>query len=220
MKEKTEFIPKPLVPIGGRPILWHIMKMYAHHGYNDFVIALGYKGEMISSYFAKNLNDGFNITFVDTGEESSTGERVLRVKDHIPEEEFMLTYGDGVADVDIQKLAAFHRAQGTLATLTGVNPRSRFGLINIDHDTNHVTGFLQKPVMHDRINGGFMVFNRAAFEHFDSGSVENVFDVLIPRRQLSVYSHDGFWKCMDTYQEVEELNELWRESKPWALWER
>ena len=220
MKEKTEFIPKPLVLIGGRPILWHIMKTYAHHGYNDFIIALGYKGEMISNYFAKNSGDGFNITFVNTGEESSTGERVLRVKEYITEDEFMVTYGDGVADIDIQKLLAFHRVQDTIGTLTGVNPQSRFGLINVDPETNHITGFLQKPVMYDRINGGFMVFKREAFDYFDSGSLENIFTVLVPKRQLSVYSHNGFWKCMDTYQEVEELNELWQGSKPWALWER
>ena len=219
MKEKTEYMPKPLVPIGERPILWHIMKIYAHHGFNEFVIALGYKGEMIKRYFFENPDNDLHITFVDTGQESLTGERMLRVKDHLLGGEFMVTYGDGVADVDVGNLLRFHRAQGTLATITGVNPRSRYGLINVEHVTSRVTGFLQKPTTHDQINGGFMVFNRSALEFFDSGAIENIFDVLIPKRELSVYRHDGFWKCMDTYQEVEELNELWRQDKPWAEWE-
>lgn len=220
MKEKTEFIPKPLVLVGGKPILWHIMKIYAHHGYGDFIVALGYKGEMIKRYFFENPDTSLRIIFVDTGQESLTGERILRVREHLPEEEFMVTYGDGVADVDIGALVAFHRTQGTKGTITGVNPRSRYGLVNIDSATNHVVGFLQKPTTHDHINGGFMVFNRSALDHFDSGAIENIFDVLIPKRQLSIYRHGGFWKCMDTYQEVEELNELWQKEKPWAMWEQ
>ena len=174
---------------------------------------------MIKRYFFENPDNDLHITFVDTGQESLTGERMLRVKDHLLGGEFMVTYGDGVADVDVGNLLRFHRAQGTLATITGVNPRSRYGLINVEHVTSRVTGFLQKPTTHDQINGGFMVFNRSALEFFDSGAIENIFDVLIPKRELSVYRHDGFWKCMDTYQEVEELNELWRQDKPWAEWE-
>lgn len=219
MKEKTEYMPKPLVSIGGKPMLWHIMKLYAHYGYKDFVLALGYKGEMIRRYFFENRDSDLNITCVDTGQESSTGERIVRVREHLPEEEFMVTYGDGVADIDVSKLVRFHRAQGTQGTITGVNPRSRYGLINIDGNTNHVTGFFQKPTTHDHINGGFMIFKREALNHFDNGPVENVFNILIPRRELSVYRHNGFWKCMDTYQEVEELNELWQRERPWAVWD-
>src|SRR3989338_4250775 len=199
-------------------MLWHIMKLYAHYGYKDFVLALGYKGEMIRRYFFENRDTDFNVTCVDTGQESSTGERIVRVREHLPEEEFMVTYGDGVADLDISKLVQFHRTQGTLGTITGVNPRSRYGLINIDGDTNRVTGFFQKPTLHDHINGGFMIFKREALNHFDNGPIENVFNILIPRRELSVYRHGGFWKCMDTYQEVEELEQWGRQKKPGAVW--
>lgn len=241
MKEETEFKPKPLVEIGGRPILWHIMKIYAHYGFNEFILALGYKGDMIKDYFLKSKyfasdftlhtasssvdfhaddHDDFKITFADTGAETLTGERLLRVKKYIPEKEFMVTYGDGVGDVDLKKLLEFHRAQGTTATLTGVRPRSRFGLMKIDEGKSLASGFAQKPQLEDYISGGFMVFKQKAFNYFDEGWLENAFEKLTAQKELSVYKHDGFWKAMDTYNEMEELNEIWKESRPWAEWER
>ena len=200
MKEETEYRPKPMVEIGGRPIMWHIMKIYAHYGFNEFILALGYKGDMIKDYFlgAKHfLNDftldtsdhsvelhsrnheDFKITFADTGQESLTGERVLQVKKYLGgDKEFMVTYGDGVADIDLRKLVEFHRKQGTIATLTGVGPRSRFGLIRVDERKGVASHFQQNPVLDDYISGGFMIFDRKALEYIDEGWVENALEKL------------------------------------------
>jgi len=241
MKEETEFKPKPMVLIGGKPILWHIMKIYAHYGFNEFILALGYKGEIIKDYFLNqkaflsdftldfsknkiqyhnNGSDNFKITFAETGLESETGERILRVKKYITEEEFMVTYGDGVSDIDIAKVVAFHRKQKTVGTISGVHPFSKYGLIKIDHKNNLVINFEQKPLMYDYVSGGFMVFNKKAFDYFDKGPMENGLIKMAQKKQLSVYKYDGFWKAMDTYREMEELNKLWQESKPWAVWEK
>lgn len=240
MKEETEFKPKPLVEIGGRPILWHIMKIYAHHGFNDFILALGYKGNMIKDYFLKHkifandftyhhpsdeikfhdkIHDDFRMTFADTGEESITGERILRSAKYIDGDEFMLTFGDGVGDIDVNKLIDFHHKQGTLATLTAVHPYSKYGLLDVDREKGLATSFSQKPLQREYVNGGFMVFSKRALPYFDEGPMENAFPKLIKDNQLSVYEHNGFWKSMDTYTEMEELNRLWKEQKPWAVWE-
>ena len=210
LKEETEFKPKPMVLIGGKPMLWHIMKIYKNTGHNEFIIALGYKGEMIKDYFKQSE---FNITFIDTGQESETGERLSRVKDYVGDE-FMVTYGDGVSDIDINKLVEFHRKQGTIGTITGVHPYSRYGLVRVEG--NLATNFEQKPLMFDFINGGFMVFNRKAFDYFDNGIMENGLIKLAKEKQLSVYKYEGFWKSMDTYREMEELNKLWQTTKPWG----
>ncbi len=241
MKEETEFKPKPLVLIGGKPILWHIMKIYAHYGYNEFILALGYKGEMIRDYFLNqraflndftldtsgdkiefhsNNADNFKITFVDTGQESLTGERILRAKKYINDDEFMVTYGDGVSDININKLVAFHRKQGKIGTVTGVHPYSKYGLVRIDKKKNLVKSFDQKPLMYDYVSGGFMIFNKKAFNYFNGGPMENGLIKLARKRQLSIYKYEGFWKAMDTYREMEELNKLWDEKKPWAVWEK
>jgi len=241
MKEETEFKPKAMVLIGGKPILWHIMKMYSHYGYNEFVLALGYKGEMIRDYFLNQrtfLNDltintldnsiefhtndsgNFKITFVDTGAESLTGERILRLKKYITEEDFMLTYADGVSDININQLVDFHKKQGTLGTITGVHPHSKYGLVHIDKETSLVKAFDQKPVMYDYVNGGFMVFNKKAFDYFNNDQMEDGLKKMVEENQLSIYKHEGFWKAMDTYREMEELNKLWQDSKPWAVWEK
>lgn len=241
MKEETEFKPKPLVLIGGKPILWHIMKIYSHFGYSEFILALGYKGDMIKDYFLNqraflndftldtarnkinfhnNQCDDFRITFAETGSESQTGERILRVKKYITEEEFMVTYGDGVADIDIDKLVAFHKKQGTIGTITGAHPYSKYGLIKIDEKRNLVMNFEQKPLMYDYASVGFMVFNKKAFDYFDEGPIENGLIKLTKESQLSVYRHEGFWKGMDTYREMEELNKLWETTRPWAVWEK
>ncbi|MBA4320071.1 MAG: glucose-1-phosphate cytidylyltransferase [Flavobacterium sp.] len=241
MREETEFKPKPMVLIGGRPMVWHIMKIYTHYGYNEFILALGYKGDMIKDYFLNqrallndftldmttnktefhnNQCDEFKITFAETGLESQTGERILRVKKYITEDEFMVTYGDGVSDIDISKLIDFHREQKTIGTITGVHPYSKYGLIKIDEKNNLVINFEQKPLMYDYVSGGFMIFNRKAFDYFDNGPMENGLIKLAKESQLSIYKHEGFWKCMDTYREMEELNKLWEESRPWVVWEK
>lgn len=242
MKEETEYRPKPLVEIGGKPILWHIMKIYAHYGFNEFVVALGYKGEMIRDYFLRLpshsgdltletishtitphgvSDDDFVITFVDTGQETETGGRIKRIKPYLENDEtFMVTYGDGVADVNIPALVAFHRAQRTIGTITGAQPHSKYGFVEMDEEKNIVTAFHEKPLMHDEyVNSGFMVFDRRVFDYLDEGMFEaTTLPKLAAARNLSMYRHKGFWKAMDTYKEVEDLNRLWRESKPWKLW--
>ena len=240
MREETEYRPKPLVEIGGKPILWHIMKLYAHHGHNDFILTLGYKGKMIKEYFMyhkafandftlhmstrnvhfhQNGNEDFMITFAETGLESLTGERLLAVRPYITDDEFMVTYGDGVGDIDIKKLIAFHRSQGTIGTITGVHPHSKWGLLKADPRTNLVTDFYQKPLLSDYVNGGFMVFHKKVFDYLDKGPIEDAFGKLAKEKQLSVFNHEGFWKAMDTYNEMQEMNELWEKNKPWAVWE-
>lgn len=244
LKEETEFKPKPMVFIGGKPILWHIMKSYAHWGYNEFIIALGYKGDYIKEYFLnqkyflhdftlstksghikmhRERNEGkiddFKITFVDTGQDTLPGERILRVKDYIPEgEDFMVTYGDGVGDINISKLVAFHKKARTIGTISGVHPRSKYGLIRLG-SRRAVFEFKEKPVLRDWINGGFMVFQKKFFDYIRPGETEHsALSRLSSEKQLSLYAHEGFWHCMDTYSDVENLNKLWREDPKWKLW--
>lgn len=246
LKEETEFKPKPMVNVGGKPILWHIMKIYAHYGYNDFIIALGYKGDYIKNYFInqKHLaynfslytksgatkifrNDGnrevdnFKITFVDTGEEALVGERILRIKDYIPEEDkdFMVTYGDGVSDINIADLVKFHKNNKTIGTVSGVHPRSKYGLFTTDSE-GIVNKFVEKPVLKEWVNGGFMVFKKSFFSYLREKEFEHeAFKRLIKEQQLSLSIHDGFWFAVDTYKELEELNEMWKEQNPkWKVW--
>ena len=243
LKEETEFKPKPMVQIGGKPILWHIMKIYAHYGFNDFIIALGYKGDYIKQYFLNEKNmvhnfnldtlsgktriirngtqsEDFKITFVNTGEETLPGERILRVKDYIPktDENFMVTYGDGVSDLNIKELVKFHIKQGTIGTVTGVHPRSRYGLLTAGKN-RIITSFIEKPVLKERTNGGFMVFKRNFFNYINPAEFEHeALKRLVAKKQLSVYVHDGFWHCMDTYPDVDNLNRLWWEDPKWKVW--
>ena len=240
LREETEFKPKPMILIGGRPILWHIMKIYINHGHNEFVLTLGYKGHMIKDYFLNHKifthdlthrtrtgethyhgdsADDFIITFAETGEESMTGARLLSAAQYIREDEFMVTYGDGLADINISELWAFHRKQKKLGTITGVHPHAKYGLISLNDKDNLVKNFRQKPLMSEYISGGFMVFNKKALRYFDEGPVENGLKKLAAKGQLSLYRHDGFWKAMDTFQEMIELNKLWDTKKPWAIWE-
>jgi glucose-1-phosphate cytidylyltransferase len=240
MKEETEYRPKPLVEVGGRPVLWHIMKTYSHYGYNDFILALGYKGGMIKNYFlnhkalandftlavAKNETkfhggdkDDFKITFADTGLESLTGARLLKIKKYLKGDTFMVTYGDGVSDIDIEQLLAFHKKQGTIATITGVHPHSKYGMVKVDKKTSRVIHFDQKPRMEEYVSGGFIVFNKGIFDYLSDGPMEQAFPKLIKVKQLSMYCYDGFWRAVDTYQELEELNRIWEAEKPWAIWE-
>ncbi|PJE69711.1 MAG: glucose-1-phosphate cytidylyltransferase [Candidatus Staskawiczbacteria bacterium CG10_big_fil_rev_8_21_14_0_10_38_10] len=218
LKEETEFKPKPMVKIGEKPLLWHIMKIYSYYGFNNFVIALGYKGEMIKEYFSNNNDDNFNLTMVDTGLESLTGERVRKLKEYIKDDIFMLTYGDGVADININKLLEFHKKQNTLATITGVHPRHKYGLVKIDGN-NLVKEFYQKPTLPDVVNGGFMVFNKKVFDYIKKDSmIEDVFPPLISKKQLSVYQHNDFWFAVDTYKEYEDLNKMWQNNPQWKIW--
>jgi glucose-1-phosphate cytidylyltransferase len=218
LKEETEFKPKPMVEVGDKPLLWHIMKIYNHYGYSHFVLALGYKGDYIKNYFSKSSSDSFVITFADTGLETPHGERVLNLKKYISEDMFMVTYGDGVADIDIEKLVAFHKSHGKIATITGVHPSSKWGLVNAGSD-NIVTEFAQKPLLYDYVNGGFMVFNREFFDFLKPGDmIEDALVRLIPQQQLALYKHEGFWYGMDTYKDFLHLNELWAKDPTWKIW--
>lgn len=246
LKEETEFKPKPMVLIGNKPILWHIMKIYAYHGFNDFIIALGYKGNNIKEYFInqkhfsnnftiqtatghtkfhkKNItasSDDFKITFIDTGEETLPGERILRIKDYIPktDENFMVTYGDGLSNINIKELVKFHKKHNKIGTVTGVHPRSKYGLLSWDEKTFTVNKFTEKPVLKDRVNGGFMVFKREFFNYLRPGEMEHEgIRRLIKDKQLSLFIHDGFWHSMDTYPDVDSLNKQWLAGPEWKIW--
>jgi len=246
LKEETEYKPKPMVEIGNRPILWHIMKIFAHYGIKDFVLSLGYKGEMIKEYFYNyeilsndftielgnkkaievhsiNSERNWRVTLADTGDKALKGARLKRVEKYIDDDQFMMTYGDGVADVDIRDLLEFHQDHGKLATVTGINPASRFGELKIKG--NQVESFSEKPQNGaGLINGGFFVFNRGIFDYLsnnDSCDLEvGALEQIAREGQLMVYKHRGFWACMDTIRDMEYLNELWAEGKAfWKVWE-
>jgi glucose-1-phosphate cytidylyltransferase len=238
LREETEFRPKPMVEIGGRPILWHIMKRYAMYGYNDFVLALGYKGDSIRNYFLHyevcnrdftvtlgkrdveihgdtHSEDGWRVTLSETGANTLTGGRVLRLAPYL-KETFMATYGDGVADINIPELIKYHRSKGKLATVSAVRPSSRFGELGIENGM--VTVFREKPQVHEGwINGGFFVFEPQVLKMI-SGDKETLEQGLLSKLadqgQLAVYQHDGFWQCMDTFREMEILNEMWKSGNP------
>lgn len=244
LKEETEFKPKPMVLIGGKPIVWHIMKIYAKYGYTDFVLALGYKADYIKQFFLNQkalitdftLNtkthkavyhfenredvEEFTVTFVDTGIETEPGERILRCQKYIPEkdEHFMVTYGDGVADINIDKLVAFHKKHKKIGTLSGIHPRSKFGVLRVDG--NSITEFTEKPVMNDWVNGGYMVFKKEFFEYLRPGELEHdALKRLVKKEELKLYEHNGFWYSVDTYKELETLNQMWNEGNPpWKIW--
>lgn len=245
LKEETEFKPKPMVQIGGKPILWHIMKIYSHYGFNEFIIALGYKGDYIKDYFLnqkyfahnftlhtksghtkifrdeeKTILDDFKITFVETGEETMPGERILRLKEFIPEtdDNFMVTYGDGVSDINLNELVKFHKKKKTIGTVTGVHPRSRFGLLSAGDD-GMVRKFIEKPVLKQFVNGGFMIFKKDFFEYLKEAEMEHeALKRLIKKQQLSLYFHEGFWHAMDTYSDMDNLNKMWDEDPKWKVW--
>lgn len=247
LREETEFRPKPMVEIGGRPILWHIMKLYAYYGFNEFVLCLGYKGSVIKDYFLNYnsmLNDftlslgtrngraityhgddeihDFIVTLADTGEETLTAGRLKRVERYLDDDTFMVTYGDGLADVNIRDLLAFHHAHGKLATVTAIQPTSRFGLLDIEHDGS-VSRFVEKPQVDEWINGGFFVFNRRIFNYINRDCMleQDPLMSLAEDGQLVAYRHTGFWQAMDTYRDTLYLNDIWREGDaPWAVWQR
>jgi len=240
LREETVFKPKPLVEIGGKPILWHIMKIYSYYGYNDFILCLGYKGYMIKEYFLNydkfnydftlklkkgeiefhnNNTENWNITFAETGDVTNTGGRIKRIEKYIEEETFLATYGDGVADIDLKELVDFHFSKNLVATLTGFHPTSKYGILDIDKEGT-VTYFREKPVMKDIVSGGFFVFNKKMFDYLDKDCIleREPLENLVKDKQLSVYQHTGFWGSMDTYKDVERLNEMWEKEKKWKNW--
>ena len=243
LREETEARPKPMVEIGGKPILWHIMKTFAHHGFEDFVLCLGYKGEVIKNYFLNyeqlnndftvelgtgkidvhNLHNehGWRVTLVDTGLNSMTGARVKRIEKYVDGDHFMLTYGDGVTDLDLNELLRFHKSRGTIGTVTGVSPPSHYGELGIAGD--RVISFREKPQTRDSyISGGYFVFSRRIFEYLDDDDncvlEREPMERLSKEAQLGVYSYKGFWQCMDTYRDYVYLNELWDQGRaPWKV---
>lgn len=224
LAEYTNLIPKPMVPINGEPILKHVMKCFYSYGYKDFLIALGYKGNLIREYFSENSKtdkeiSSCNIALVDTGEKSLTGGRIKRLEEHIDDDNFFLTYGDGVANVNIQNLLDFHNSSGKTATVTAVRPIPRFGALDIEN--NLVRSFSEKDkVKEGWINGGFFVFERKIFSYLkDDFSVleREPLESLSSESNLSAYKHDGFWQCMDTIRDKEVLEQFAKEEKipPW-----
>jgi glucose-1-phosphate cytidylyltransferase len=245
MREETEYRPKPMVEVGGKPVLWHIMKTFAHHGCNEFVLCLGYKGEIIKEYFYNfhALNNDFTVklgrdpqfavhgseaapqwtvTLVDTGREALKGARLKRAEHYIDGDEFMVAYGDSVADIDVRKLLEFHRSHGRMATISGVRPPSRFGELLLKN--RKVTTFSEKPAASaDVINGGFMVFQKKVLDLLtkeDSCDLEyGLMQTLARKGELMAYDHQGQWECMDTYRDMVHLNKLWEQGQAfWKVW--
>lgn len=246
LREETEFRPKPMIEIGGRPIVWHIMKAYAYYGFTDFILCLGYKADVIKRYFleyelmqndftvelgspntiafhSNHLERGWRVTLADTGLHANTGARVKRIERYIDGDHFMLTYGDGIADIDLQALERFHRVHGRIGTVTGVRPSSRFGELVTAGEA--VTEFREKPQISEGfINGGFFVFHRRVFEFLDADDgcflEREPLDRLAKDGELMMYAHDGFWQCLDTPRDLQRLQELWqRGAPPWKVWE-
>ena len=245
LREETELRPKPMVEIGGKPILWHIMKIYGHHGLERFVLCLGYKSWMIKQYFLRfheqmrdftvamdqsvppvfhnnSGDESWRVTCAETGEETATGARLHRVRPYVATDTFLFTYGDAVGTVDLDALLDFHHSQGRLATVTGVHPTSRYGEIKVDGA--RALEFDEKPTIAEGVvSGGFFVFQREVFDYLDDDPQlfleQRPLQRLARDGQLSVYRHDGFWHPMDTYRDYLRLNELWRRGDaPWKVW--
>lgn len=245
ISEESHLKPKPMIEIGEKPILWHIMKGYSHYGHNEFIICCGYKQHMIKEYFAdyylyngdvtfdfahennmiihNNVSEPWKVTLVDTGLNTMTGGRLNRIRDYVGNETFLMTYGDGVSDVDVNKLVCFHEERGQLATLTAVHVGQRFGVIDIERESGTIRAFREKSNADgSRISAGFMVLEPEVFDYIDGDST--VFELEPLRRlaadcQLNAYKHNGFWQCMDTQREKETLEEMWATGNaPWKVW--
>jgi len=236
-------VPKALIEIGGQPVIRHLMKIYSHYGFDDFVLCLGFLGDKIKRHFVeqqwlnadftleKNTNqpllknnetlENWRITFAETGLETNTGGRLKQVQKYLADEEmFFVTYGDGLANVNLEELVKFHKSHGRIATLTGVHPHSNFGIMKLD-DKNFVTEFQEKPVMREWINGGFFVFICEIFDYLEDNSVleREPLERLAKENQLVAFPHTGFWKCVDTFKDNLEFNQLWNEGKAdWKVW--
>ena len=244
LSEETSLRPKPMVEVGGRPILWHIMKIYSSHGVNDFIVCCGYKGYVIKEYFAnyllhrsdvtidvqnnsidihQNTAEPWRVTLVDTGDSSGTGGRLRRVRDYLDDETFMFTYGDGVSDVDIKALVEFHRQQNTLATLTAVQPPGRYGAFKLSEDDQRILNFREKPKGDGAwINGGFFALEPKAIDYIDHDEVfweAEPLGRLAEDGQLSAYKHRGYWQSMDALRDKMVLQDLWDSGDaPWKSW--
>lgn len=245
ISEESHLKPKPMIEIGGKPMLWHIMKNYASHGFNEFVICCGYKSYVIKEYFAdyylhncdvtfdfcggantmevhSNFTDPWKVTLVDTGLNTMTGGRIKRIQPYIGEEPFMMTYGDGVSNVDIASLVKFHRDHGKVATMTAVNAGQRFGVLDIETD-DHISAFREKSDDDgNMINAGFMVLNPEVFGFIEGDSTvfeSNPLQAIAKQGQLMAFKHEGFWQCMDTQRDKMKLEELWATGEaPWKIW--
>ncbi len=243
LRDETEFRPKPMVEIGDRPILWHIMKYFSSFGMKEFILCLGYRGDVIRDYFlsyqTRNINlslqlgqssktkfldqhdeEDWKVTLIDTGKFSSTGSRIKQVKDFIGDRTFLCTYGDGLSDIDLNALIAFHRSHSGIATLSAVHPTSRFGVLNIQN-SGKIQELQDKHNVDDWINGGFFVLEPLVFDYFtDEGPFEKTpLESLAQNNSLYAYRHEGFWQTMDTYREYLEMNERWAaENPPWKRW--
>ena len=244
ISEESHLKPKPMIEIGDRPILWHIMKSYSHYGYNEFVICLGYKQHIIKEFFAdyylhmsdvtfdltknemlvhNNVSEPWKVTLVDTGLNTMTGGRVKRIKDFVGDESFMLTYGDGVANVNINELEKYHKAHGKIATMSTYNIGQRFGVLDIDKD-NNIQAFREKSNDDGSlINIGYMVLNPEIFNYIEGDSTvfeKDPLETMVKMNQLVAYKHDGFWKCMDTQRDKIQLEEMWQSNNaPWKVWD-
>ena len=244
LAEETVVIPKPMIEVGGMPLLWHIMKIYSHYGFHEFVILLGYKGYIIKEYFANYFLHQSDVTFdlaqnqikihnhhcepwkvtlVDTGFNTQTGGRILRAKEYLSSSSFFLTYGDGVANIDIMKLFEFHKNHGKIATVTSVQPEGRYGAIVADSD-GKISSFTEKPPGDGAwINAGFFIFEPEIFDYFHDGDMtvleQNPLEKLAESGGIYSYQHYGFWRCMDTLRDKIYLQEIWDEGKaPWVIW--
>lgn len=244
ISEESVLKPKPMIEIGGMPILWHIMKIYSFYGFHEFIVCCGYKGHMIKDYFIHyymhqsdstfSLADRsvtvhechaepWKVTLANTGLNTLTAGRILKIKDYIKEDEFLLTYGDGVSDVNIRKLVEFHHENGKIATITTTQPPGRFGALKIDEATNQVKGFKEKARADQAwINAGFMVLNRRIFDYLGDGSEmleAGPLEAVARDGEMTAYKHDGFWSPMDTLRDKGYLEELWKtERAPWKIW--
>lgn len=241
LSEYTNLIPKPMVPVGGKPMLWHIMQTYASYGHKDFYVALGYKAEVIKEYFLnyRAINSNFTvdlgsgkidphefspvdwrITLVDTGDSTMTGGRVKRLREYVGNEVFMLTYGDGLADINIDELLAFHKSHGKMVTVSAVRPPARFGEMKL-HSDGCVESFKEKPQMNEGwINGGFFVVNPEFFDFISGDSTlleREPLEMASLKGELMAYRHNGFWHCMDTKRDQELLDKMWLDGRPWAI---
>jgi len=235
---------KELVEVGGRPIIWHVMKIYATYGHTRFILTLGHQAEALKRYFLEyepmncdftvclgrsgaisyrrsNAAENWEVTLADTGLHTEKGSRIYRVAQHIDTDTFFVTYGDGVGDVNLDALLAFHRQHGRLATVTGVRPRSQYGILHAD-EVEQVTRYEQKPRLEHWINAGFMVFERGVLAYLSDGDDVHLERETLPRLvadgQLMMYRHAGFWRSMDTFKEALELDTIWHESAPWKIW--
>jgi glucose-1-phosphate cytidylyltransferase len=235
---------KELVEVGGRPILWHVMKIFAAYGHTHFILALGYQADTLKRYFLEfepmtrdftlrlgdagethyhqgNREDDWQVTLADTGLLTQKASRIRRVARYVDADTFFVTYGDGVGDIDLDALLAFHRSHGRLATLTGARARWQYGIVHADAE-GQISGFEEKPLLDYWINGGFMVFDRGVFDYIGDGDDVHLEREVLPRLasegQLMMYRHTGFWRSMDTFKEAQVLDELWRREKPWKVW--